>query len=112
MESNPNFLQRLAALDPAILRGTILAIVGLVAVVTGSAIDNSTVELIINAAVALLALVAALVIRPAVTPNAKVIAFKPNPIDAPSWVAAGEATITPELEEAVVAAAHSSPKAA
>lgn len=112
MQESPNFWQRLAALDPAILRATIVGVIGIVTAIIGHSIDNSTVDLITNLILGVLAIVAGLVIRPAVTPNAKVLAFKPNPIDAPNRIKSGEAVATPEQINDVVEAAVNLPEAA
>jgi hypothetical protein len=112
MQENPNFWQRLAALDPAVLRATIVAVVGIVGAIVGHTLGNETVDLIVNVALGLLAIVAGLVIRPAVTPNAKVLAFKPNPVDAPNRIESGEAVATPDQINDVVEAAVNLPNAA
>jgi len=70
-----SFLSRLAALEPAMLRGVIVAVVGLLAVWGVNAADvgaqlEQTVEILFGT---LLPLVTALVIRASVTPNAKVV---------------------------------------
>lgn len=93
MTENPSWLERIAALDPAIVRGVIVTVVGIIVAVTGKVIDNSTVELISTCVLAILGLLAAILIRPAVTPNAKVLAFKPDPVDAPLVIQPGEAVI-------------------
>lgn len=105
MESNPSLLERIATLNPALLRGSIVAIFGIIVAVTGHQVDNATVDLVVNGVLALLALVAAIVIRPAVTPNGKVVVMKPNPIDQPGVVAPGEATVGPAMTDEVVQAA-------
>lgn len=95
MTENPSFLQRLAALNPAVVRSIIVAVVALIVLVTGKAVDDNTVDTIVSVVLLLLPIVAGLFIRAAVTPNAKVIAFKPDPVEAPEVIHPGEATIEP-----------------
>lgn len=95
----PGFLEKLAKLDPAIVRALIITVVGIVGAIVGHQVGNEVVDTIVNFALALLALVAGLVIRPAVTPNAKVLAYKPNPVDAPNLIAPGEATIENTIDQ-------------
>lgn len=113
MEENElNAWQRIAKMNPAVLRACIVAVVGIIAVVTGKAIDDSIVDTIVSVLMILLPIVAGFFIRKAVTPNAKVIAFQPNPIEEPHVIEAGEAVIQPEQQDALVDAAYSEPKAA
>lgn len=112
MTENPSWLERIAALDPAIVRGAIVAVIGLVVAVTGKIIDDATVDLIVNVVLVLLTLLAAIVIRPAVTPNAKVIALKPDPVNQPDRIESGEAVVTQNQINDVVEAAVNTPKAA
>ena len=73
-------LKRLVQLQPAVVRGFLVAITGVLALVLGhSVIDNNGVETILDAYTALSALISAFWIRPAVTPHVKVVAYKPNP---------------------------------
>lgn len=98
MTENPGFLERLAALNPAVVRSIIVAVVAVIVLVTGKAIDDSTVDIVANVILLLLPIVAGLFIRKAVTANAKVIAFQPDPINAPEVIHPGEATIDPTPE--------------
>jgi hypothetical protein len=112
MTENPGFLERLTSLNPAVVRGVVVAVVALIVLITGKAIDDSTVDVIANVILLLLPIVAGLFIRPAVTANAKVIALKPDPVGAPNVIAPGEATVTPEQAAQVVDAAVNTPRAA
>jgi len=112
MTENPGFLERLTALNPAVVRSIIVAVVAVIVLITGKAIDDSTVDIVANVILLLLPIVAGLFIRKAVTPNAKVIALKPDPVGAPNVIEAGEATVTPEQAAQVVDAAVNTPKAA
>jgi len=70
-----------------------VAVTSLLAVVLGhTVIDSDLLEKILNAYAALAPLIAGFFIRPAVTPNAKVVAYAPDPVDAPNTVVAGEAS--------------------
>lgn len=99
MQENPNFWQRLAALEPAVVRGIVVAIVALVGLVTGKIIGDDTVDTIVDILLILLPIVTGFFIKSAVTPNAKVIAFKPDPVENPDIIHPGEATIEPTVEQ-------------
>ena len=90
MDQNPTWFQKMLALDPLIVRGVILSFFGLLGAVGLSQTDG-TAEAVLGFAMGLLALLGAIWGRPAVTPNAKVLAYQPRPIDAPQLVKAGEA---------------------
>lgn len=86
------WLVRFAKMEPAVFRGIIVSIVALLAsvgVVVTPALSDSIVGLI--GAVA--ALVAALWIKPAVTPNGKVVSYLPDP-DRRGKLMPGDATTT------------------
>lgn len=112
MSENPGFWERLAALNPAVVRAVVVAIVGVVALVAGKAIDDGTVDVIVNVLMVILPIVAGFFIKRAVTPNAKVVVLKPDPVNAPDVVAPGEATTGPEQGTAVLEAAIQTPQAA
>lgn len=88
-----NFWWRLVHLDPAILRGAVIAIVTLVSAL-GFVISEQTLAAFLTAIGALLAIVQALWTRGAVTPNAKVVVYKPDPVNRPAMLAPGEAVST------------------
>jgi hypothetical protein len=84
-------IKRFFQLQPALVRGAIVAASGLIALVLGhTVIDTGGVDVILNAYTAISALVGALWIRPAVTPHVKVVAYKPDPFQS-TEVATGPA---------------------
>lgn len=103
MNENKNWFQKLLALDPLVVRGFITTLVGLVGAF-GITVTEGTSQAIIGFTLALLGLLTAIWGRPAVTPNAKVLAFQPRPIDAPQIVEAGEAAIVAGSDTAEQAA--------
>lgn len=90
---NDNFWYRLVNLNPALLRGIIMALV-LVAGSAGILIAPGLPDALIGFIAAALALVQALWTRSAVTPNAKVSVYVPDPINAPHIVESGDAVTT------------------
>jgi len=92
-----NWFDRFIHLDPLLLRGLLVAVAMLLAQVLGvTVIENAMIDAIINLFTAVSALVLAVWARPSVTPNAKVIVFKPNPEE--STVLPGEATVQSQVE--------------
>lgn len=98
--SKPNWLERFAALDPVMLRGVVVTVFALLGAV-GISVSDGLVAAVLAFVVALGALVTALVSRPAVTPNEKVLVYKPDPFDAPGTVAAGHAVVAQDRAQAV-----------
>lgn len=86
------FLERLVTLQPAVLRGAIVSIVTLLTAV-GVFVSPEIPDAIMGVVGTVSALVAALWIRSAVTPNAKVLAYVPDP-ERPRVIEPGEATTT------------------
>lgn len=95
-----DFWWRLVHLDPAILRGAVMSVIALVATF-GLIVGDAKQAAIITAIGSILALVQALWTRKAVTPNAKVVVYKPDPIKAPDLVVPG-----PAVSSDVVAVAN------
>lgn len=92
--TSPGWLTRVAKLDPALLRGAVVSVLALVTAVVGNeVVTNEQVESGLDLVVALSAIVAAFLIKPAVTPNAKVIVFKPEPFEEPSEFESGPAVL-------------------
>lgn len=90
-----NALQRLLKLNPAIVRGLLVTLALVIAQVVGhTVISDDTISQIINGFSAIGSLIGAVWTRGAVTPNAKVVVYKPDPVNSDT-VAAGPATITP-----------------
>ena len=109
-QENPkdNFWWKLVHLDPALLRGAIMALVLLlssIGIVLSPEVPNSLIGFI----AAILAVIQAVWTRPAVTPNAMVAVYVPDPINNPQIVAAGEA-ITTAPDKDIVSAATTNPK--
>lgn len=85
--------QKLLKLNPAVIRGVLVAVLAVVAQVLGHTIvSDGMIDLIINAFTAIAPLLAGILIRPAVTPNAKVETYKPDPVSSPDVVVAGDAS--------------------
>lgn len=85
-------LARIATLQPAVYRGVIISFVALLAslgVIVSPQLSDSLIAVIGS----LSTLIAAVWIRSGVTPNAKVLAYTPDP-ESPRVVAAGEAVTT------------------
>lgn len=57
--------------EPALIRSALVAVTGIVALIVGHNIDVSWIETVTNVYAALSPLIAGLLIRPAVTPVAK-----------------------------------------
>lgn len=92
MEDKNSFWWRLVHLDPAIYRALIMAIIWVLAsfgVAVSDKIPNSVIVLV----GAVFALVQALWTKGAVTPNAKVVSYLPDPAK-PREIEAGDAVTT------------------
>lgn len=88
-----SFWYKLTKLEPAVYRGLIVAIVALLASI-GVAIAPGLPDAVIGFILVLLPIVQALWTRPAVTANARVAVYLPDPQNEPNYVKAGEATTT------------------
>ena len=91
--TRPNWFQRFVRLEPALLRGILVAVVALVAQVVGYTIEDELVDSLIDLFTAFSAIVAALAIRPAVTANAKVVVWDNTPLTEGTDLRSGEATV-------------------
>lgn len=96
MPNEPTWWQKLVKLDPALVRGFIVTVFALLATVLNKTIDDSTVQTVISFVVALFGLIAAIFIRPAVTPNAKVIVRDDTPLAETPTIVPGEAVVEAE----------------
>lgn len=105
----PSWLERLVKLDPALVRGIIVSFFGLLALALGQQFGTEQVETVVSFVVGLFALVAAVFIRPAVTPNAKVIVMDDTPLSDKPTIQPGEATVPPQYDHAVEKAAKEKP---
>lgn len=92
MEPQDTFWWKLTHLDPAVYKGLVVAVIGLLAAF-GVAIAPDIPDQVIGLVVALMAIVQAIWTRRDVTPNAKVVAYLPDPFK-PAAIAPGEATTT------------------
>lgn len=92
---------RLVHLDPALLRGAVVAVVALLGAL-GILVSPQLPDVLIGAWAAMAAVVQALWTRPAVTANARVVVWAPDPVGSPRTVAAGEATSTTTASDAAI----------
>lgn len=90
---DPSFFWRLVNLDPALWRGLVVAIFALLSSF-GFYVSDEEREALILVLVSVVAIVQGLWTRFAVTPNKKVVVYKPSPVDAPAMVVAGPAVST------------------
>lgn len=102
------FWWRLIHLDPALVRGLIMAVV-LVLGSAGILVSESLTDGLIGVWVAVAAVVQALWTKSAVTPNAKVVVSAPDPVNAPDVVAPGEAVTEASSTDIIEAARTSGP---
>ena len=100
---DPGFWWKLVHLDPVLLRGAVISIAALVGTF-GFAIGDQKVEAFLSAVAALIVLVQALWTRKAVVPNAKVVVYKPDPVNSPKELAPGPAVSTDIIQVANAAA--------
>lgn len=91
-DDNGTWWQRLLKLDPAIFRGILVAVAALLLQVVGhTVVDDSVIDAIIDIFTGVSAIVAAVTIRPAVTPNAKVVVRDDTPLARVSTLQPGPA---------------------
>lgn len=90
---NPGFLWRLVHLNPALYRGFVVAAV-MIAGAFGLAVSDNLVNAIVLGLTAVAAIVQAIWTRSSVTANKKVVVMKPDPINRPRLVIAGQAVST------------------
>jgi hypothetical protein len=101
----PTWWQKLVKLDPALVRGFIVTLFGLLGAVLKVTVLTGTVDTVVTFILALFGLVAAVFIRPSVTPNAKVIVADDTPLSPEATIVAGEAVAKPTDMHAVEQAA-------
>lgn len=102
------FWHRLVQLDPALLRGLVMATVFLLGTL-GVVVTPELPDALVGWIAVVLAIVQALWTRGAVTPNKKVLVYVPDPIEKPNAVEAGEA-VTLASTVAILEAAMESPR--
>lgn len=73
------WLGRIAALEPVMTRGTIVAVLGVAGMVINMNLAEGSIEKVVNVVLAAFGLLTAIVSRPAVTPNVKVQQALPKP---------------------------------
>lgn len=104
---NPGFLWRLVHLNPALYRGFVVAAV-MIAGAFGLAVTDNQANAIVLGLTAVAAIVQAIWTRRSVTANRKVVVMKPDPVDQPNRVIAGEAVSTDTVAVLNAAATNSS----
>lgn len=104
MTDEPTWWEKLLKLDPALVRGAIVSIFALIGTALNTQLDD-TAQLVVSCVLALFALLASILIRPTVTPNAKVIVLDQTPLSEVPTIEAGEATVPAQFMGAVEKAA-------
>lgn len=107
-EPKPSFWWKLVNLNPALLRGLVMAVV-MVLGTAGILVSPDLADGLIGAWVAVAAVVQALWTRNGVTANAKVVVIAPDPVNAPDTVAPGEAVTEASSTDIIEAARTSGP---
>lgn len=97
MEQEVPWWQKVLKLEPALIRGVLVALAALLLQIFGKTIiEAGMVDAVIDFFTSISALVAALMIRAGVTPNAKVLLRDDTPLATVTTLASGEA-IPPEV---------------
>lgn len=107
-EPQDSFWWKLINLDPALVRGVVIAVVALLGTF-GILVSDQLSDNLVALLLAILAIVQAVWTKRAVTPNAKVVVRAPDPVNAPDVVAPGEAVTTATSNDIVEAARTSGP---
>lgn len=94
MNKEPSAWQKLVTLEPALVRGIIVSLFAVLASVLNTTFANGTVENVVNLVISTFALLAAVLIRGAVTPNAKVVVRDDAPLDKDPLIVPGDATVS------------------
>lgn len=98
------FWWKIVHLEPAVYKGIIVSVVGILATF-GLIISDQNSGAAYTAIAAVVALIQAVWTRNSVTANSKVLAYKPNPVDEPTVVTAGQAVSSDVVAVANAAAA-------
>lgn len=85
-----SWLQRITEMEPVVLRGAIISVIGLAGMILNFQLAEGQVEAIVSGIISVLAMASALWSRKAVTPNKKVINYKPSPDKRPTEVLPGD----------------------
>src|SRR5215203_4491216 len=96
MEQEATWWQRLLKLDPALVRGVVVTMFAIAGTLLKVKVLEGDADLIASGILSLFALLAAVLIRPSVTPNAKVIVRDDTPLSEVPTIEAGEATVPAE----------------
>lgn len=105
MDTDASWWERLLTLNPTLVRGAVVSGVALVGTVLNKQFVDGTAETVISAFLGLSALLAAVLIKPKVTPNVKVLVRDDTPLDAQPTIVAGEATVPAQFAHEVEVAA-------
>lgn len=100
--------ERFTKMEPAVLRGFLVALSAVLALVLGKTVfDNSAIDTVLELYTSISALVAAFLIRPSVTANAKVVVWDSTPFQPQATVEPGEAVVEQSVhqQDAVLEAA-------
>lgn len=89
------WLKRIAKLEPAVLRGAIVSVAAVLALLGFEWATEANAVTVSAMVVTMLPLVTGVIVRPAVTPNARVGA-ETTDVDEPTGYEAGEASVYPE----------------
>ena len=101
-DENATWWERLLKLDPALVRGFVVTIIGLVGAVLKVTVLEGPVDSIVTFVLALFGILTAVLIRPAVTPNAKVVVRDETPLDEFPTLQAGSAVVPEGYDKTVV----------
>jgi hypothetical protein len=97
------FWWKLVHLDPAIYRGVVVSVVGILTTF-GLIVSDQETGATVTIIASLVAIIQAVWTRGAVTANQKVLAYKPDPVDHPTVIAAGDAVSSDVISVANAAA--------
>lgn len=77
--TNQSFLQRILSTEPLAVRTLIVAVFGVVAMLLNHTFADGTVQSTVDFIVSAIGLVNIVLVRGSVTPNSKVVSYKPDP---------------------------------
>lgn len=103
MEDRNSVWWKIVNLNPVLLRGAVVALVGLLGSL-GILVAPGLPDNLVLVFTAILAIVQAIWTKPSVTPNARVAVAVPDPVNKPEEVVSGEAVTTATNVEIVEAA--------
>lgn len=101
-----SWIKRMLELNPVLIRGVLVSVASLLAVVVGNTvISDDLIQGILGSFIAITALITALWSRGKVIAENKVVAWIPNPLNSSSPVSPGPATVPEGQESALVTSA-------